>query len=441
MKPILKVLMVLLFAAAVPLEAQVVPEATSPRTIPINGNLSYSARYSQTDDTYPGGHGGQVAVLSGDFSYSTNSERKPFTVTFGGGDSWIISGTPYNTGPYENLALSQGLVGEHWSIQLSDNVNYRTGAPVVGFAGVPGTGEPITGPTPPTNETILTLNASVVDNDANVEYNYKLNAFSTVSAGGGYTVMNYPNGNGIDIDSVLANLEWTQRLNARNTLLGQYAYDHFSYPNADSSFDLNTPTVQWQHTWTRTINSNISVGPQWLSSSGSSSTGTGQTGIGPVQSSTGVSIDASVADNTRMGGATLAYQRGANGGGGYLYGGKIENVNATFNHQFGRQVESQFTLEFTGGYRHTSSLISPTANGGTGGSALGAYTGDISSDYGSVQATRALGRYFSVNASFTATEQSLQSQNTPVTGNALNGLWRVISFGFGYTPQPIHLRH
>jgi hypothetical protein len=442
MKAILKVLIGLLFGAAIPLQAQVAPEATSPRTIPINGNLSYSARYSQTDQSYPGGVGGQEAIVSGDFAYSTNSERKPFSITFGGGDSWVLSGTAYNSGPYENLTLTQGLVAQRWSIQLSDNVSYRTGAPIVGFAGEAGSGETSTGPTQPpgpTDETVLTLNASVVNNTVNGEYNYKLNPFSTVSAGGGYSVLNYPNNNGIDIDNVLANVEWTQRLNARNTLVGQYAYSHFTYPDAGASFNMNTPTVQWQHTWTRTITSNISVGPQWLTPSGSGSTGTGQTGIGPVQSSTGVSIDTSIADNTHLGAATVAYDHGTNGGGGYLIGGKMDSVTAAFNHQFGRQVTSQLSLEFTGGYRHNSSLISPTAGGG-GGTGIGVFTGDISSEYGSVQATRALGRNFSVNASFTGTEQSF-GQSTQPTGTALNGLWRVISFGFGYTPQPIHLRH
>ena len=428
-----KALIVLCIGAALPLAAQVAPEATGPPTIPITGNLSYAARYSQTDQSYPGGIGGQVAILSGDFSYSTNNERKPFSVTFGGGDSWVITGAPYNSGPYENLTLSQGLAGQHWSIQLSDNISYRQGAPEAG------TGDTISGTistTPPAEQTILTLNDSVVNNMVNASYSYKLSGFSTVNAGGGYSLIRYPNGNGIDIDSVMADMGWTQRLNARNTVVGQYAYSHYTYPGTTSSFDLNTPTIQWQRKWTRTINSNISVGPQWLTSSGTSQSASGQ-----AQSSTGISIDSSIADDTRFGGMTLVYSHGANGGGGYLYGGKMDSVVGSFNHEFGRRIGSQLTLEFTGGYRRTSSLISPASTSGGTGTGIGAFAGNITSEYGAVQATRSLGRNFSVNASFTATEQSYLTQSAPATGNALNGLWRVIGFGFGYTPQPLHLRH
>ena len=238
MKPILKVLnSVLSFAAAVRLEAQVAPEATSGHTIPINGIVSYAVRYSQSGNYYPGGNGGQMAVVSGDFTYATNSERKPFSIVFGGGDNWVLTGTPYNSGPYENLLLSQGLAGEHWSIQLSDNVSYLTGAPIDGFAGVPGTGEPISQPNPPTDQTVVTINDSVVNNMANAGYSYKLNGFSTVNFSGGYSLLRYTGGGaGIDNNGVMANMGWTQRFSARNTVIGQYAFGHFTYPGSDASF-------------------------------------------------------------------------------------------------------------------------------------------------------------------------------------------------------------
>jgi hypothetical protein len=451
MKPILKLWIVLLLGAAIPLAAQVAPEATSRPTIPISGNLTYSVRYSQGWDIYPGGAGGSVGTVSGDFGYSTNGERMPFSITFGGGDSWVFTGTPYNTGPYENLALSQALIGGRWSIHLGDSISYRKGAPEEGFAGVPGTGEPISQPNPtPTDETIETLNEAVVNNDASVGYNYKLNASSTVSVGGGYGLLHFTNGNGngngngIDSDSLSVNLEFTQRLNARNSLVGSYGWGQFGYTGADFTFDVNDATIGWQRTWNRTISSSVAFGPEWLSSSGSipiSLTG-GSTTSSPVPSSYGYSANAKISYNTRLGGAGLSYSHGVSGGSGYLYGGEQDSVAGSFSHQFGRQVASQLSVGFSGGYRRISSLISQAAaSGGTGETTDGIFTGDITSEYGSVQATRALGRNFSVNAGFSMTEQSFLTQSAPATGDVLNGLWEVISFGVGYTPQPKHLRH
>ena len=138
----------------------------------------------------------------------------------------------------------------------------------------------------------------------------------------------------------------------------------------------------------------------------------------------------------------MDYSHGVGGGGGYFYGGKSDSLTAGLNHQFGRQIASQISLEFTGGFRRTSSLISPTATGEGTVPVHWDFPGDISSEFGAVQATRALGRDFSVNGSYTATEQSYaQTQGAQAAVNALNGLWQVIGFGVGFTPQPIHLRH
>jgi len=441
----------IVLGVAVAAKAQVAPEATSGPVIPLSGNLSYAARYSQTIQSFPGGVNGQNAMVTGDFSYTSANERTPFTVTIGAGDSWVISGTSYNNGPFENLAISQGLAGARWSIHLGDTVNYLTGAPVEGFAGVPGTGEPISEPTPPSDETIQTVNATVINNAANFGYSYKVSAFSTVNANVGYSLIRYPNDNGIESDDLSVTASWAQRLNARSTVTGSYAYSHFNYIDADLGFNVNTPTFQWQYTLNPKVSWKISGGPQFLNPSGSNaseSSGSGSGGTGAVpedeeHSSIGASIAASISYETRWGGASVTYNRGIDSGGGYLYGGKSDSLVGTFDHQFGHRVESQLSVALSAGYRNTSSVFDTADSGGSGSPILDGISGDIVSEYGAVQATRALGRNFSANASFTATEQGYPAQNSnnPATGYALNGLWRVISFGIGYTPQPIHLRH
>jgi len=426
-------------------KAQVAPEGISPRKLSISGTLTYSARYSQMADFYNGSTG-QTASISGNFGYSTTSERAPFAVTIGAGDSWTISGATFDSGPYETLSLSQGIVGQHWSLQLSDSVSYFPGSPITGFSGEPGTGAPISQPAPPTEASILTLNTTMVNNGANAECSYKVSGFTTLSGGGGWSVLRYLDGNGLDTDSTSANLAWRRRLDARDSLTGQYTFSRYSYPDASIAIDLNSPTVGWQRTWTRTVSTTVAVGPQWINSSVSAlaASSGGTPALTQVPSSTGISAIASISDKTRFGQAGLSYVHGVMGGGGYTYGGVTDDVTGTFSRQFGRQIGSQATIELTGGYAHTSSLLSVPVFIGQTTTNLG-FNGDITAKYGAAQATRSLGRHFSAFASYTGTVQTQTSTaqllNTQTPANVLNGLWQVISFGIGFTPPQIHLRH
>jgi hypothetical protein len=57
--------------------------------------------------------------------------------------------------------------------------------------------------------------------------------------------------------------------------------------------------------------------------------------------------------------------------------------------------------------------------------------------YGGAAATRRLGRYITIFANYTATEQSSSSA---LPTNAISGLSQVIGFGIGYSPREMHLR-
>ncbi len=408
-------------------KAQVEPEATSPLKLGISGTLSYSARYMQMADFYAGGTS-QMANLSGNFGYSTTSERHPTSLTFGAGDSWTLSGQDFNSGPYVSLSVSQSVAGQHWSLQLSDSVDYHKGVPI---------DQP--NPTSSTAEPILTLNTSMVNNDVTATYSYKLSAFSTLSAGGGYNQLYYPDGNGISTNGLLANAGLNHRLDARNSLFGEYSFSRYSYSgsnvtidaNADISIDVNTAVAGWQRTWTRRVSTSVSAGPQWVTFNASipapSSTPPPST---PVPGFIGYSVNASATDTSELGAASLTYSHGVNGGGGYLNGAEVDDIMGSFSRHFGRQVRSQFTMTLSGGYRRTDAL-SPLTSAGLGAQ------GDYDSKYGNAQATRSLGRLFSAYAGYTATSQSSTS---PASNVPLNGLFQTISFGIGFTPPQIHLR-
>jgi len=399
-------LLAFLFTVAIAAYAQTSPEATAGTAV-----LNYSARYSQSAQFYGGTLGNsQNAVLSGNVDYANGFQRRPFTLTFGGGYSWNIAGMSYGNGLFENLSISQGIVGRKWNFQISDDISYLKEAPVTGFSGVPGTGEPISGSNPPpqSSQTILTLNTRSVNNAVNAEYEHNLNFATTFSVGGTSELLRYPDGNGLDTDSQSANAGFTRRLNARNSLSGQYTFGYFGYPGNNptqpiSGLKTSTALVGFQREWNRRITTNVSVGPEWINSSNSA----------VLPSSTTVAANASANGHFRFGSASLSYSRATSGGGGLLVGGEVDTVSAGFAREFVRKL----SVNLTGGYMRTSGL---------------ANQGEYDGKFGAAMATLRLSRYFTAFASYTGTDQSTPSS---VSGNALNGLWQVASFGIGYSPR------
>lgn len=413
-------LLAFLFTVATAAHAQTAPEATAGTAV-----LQYSARYGQSAEFLPGILGdSQNAVLSGNLDYANGFKRRPFTLTFGGGYSWNIAGTSFGNGLFENLSISQGIVGRKWNIQVSDDISYLKESPVTGFSGVPGTGEPISGTnsTPPSSQTILTVNTRSVNNAVNGEYEHNLNFATTFSIGGTSELLRYPDGNGLDTDSQSANAGFTRRLNARNSLSGQYSFSYFGYPGNNatqpiSGLKTSTVLVGFQREWNRRITTNVSAGPEWIDSSDSA----------VLPSSTTVAANASANGHFRFGSASLSYSRATSGGGGYLVGGEVDSVSAGFAREFVRKL----SINLTGGYTRTSGLTNQSTSG-SGKANQGEYDGK----FGAAMATLRLSKYLTAFASYTGTDQSTPSFSS---SNTLSGLWQVASFGIGYSPREKHV--
>jgi hypothetical protein len=226
---------------------------------------------------------------------------------------------------------------------------------------------------------------------------------TTLSAGGSSELRRYPDGNGLNVNTQKAYARYKRRLNARNSLTSDYHFSHFSYPDYGLSFNSNTVLFGFTRLWTAKISTSLSGGPQWISSSYSTY----------FPSSTGVSVNAGAFYKFRILSAGLTYNRGVNDGGGFLFGAEADTVALVLSRQFGRTLD----VGFHGSYRRTSGLVN---NGVTDGKFAG------------VQASRRLGRFFSVFASYTASDQSSSST---LPGNVENNLLQVIGFGMGYSPR------
>jgi len=410
MKSTLK-LLAFFFAVGGTASAQVAPAATGPGGLAAASKLDYALRYSESAQFITGQSSWQTATASGSINYASGNERSPFSLEYGGGYNWTLNGPAYESGQFHHLYLSQGAVFRRWSFTVSDSVSYLPMSPTTGFSGIAGTGEPIGGsnPAPPTSQTILALNTHAVENIANGEVTHDFSHATSLSAGGTSGVLRYPDGNGLDTDFATGNATFTRHLNGRNALFGTYQYSDFSYPGYNLDFQTNKGYLGYGYRWTRNLESNISAGPQWVSGSNAAA----------VPSSTNLAMDANIDYHLRFTSAGASYDRGTNGGGGYMFGSRIDSIFGHFSRQFGMNM----TFDLTGGYQRTAGL-----NGGA----------TISGKFGGAEATWRLGRNVIVFANYTGTDQSSTSA---LPANALGTLMQTIGFGVGYSPRGMNRKH
>ena len=388
--------------------AQVVPAATGPETIPAGRSLEYAVRYGQTaqfSTTFP------TMVLgtgSGSVTFINGSERRPFTAEYSGGYTWTISGPGFETGQFHRLFLTQGVNSKRWKATISDDASYLPQAPTTGFSGIPGTGEPIgvINPAPASGQSILTLNTHAVENNGSGSLEFVLSNATTISAGGDSQLLRYPDGDGLDTDAISANATIVRALNGRDSLSATYVYADFTYPQYLVTFETNSGLLGYRHKWARNLTTNIAAGPQSLKSSI------------VIPSSINVTVNASVDYLLRFSSFDMSYNRGTNGGAGYLFGAQVDSVAGNFSHEFG----TDWTIGLTGGYLRTAGLSN---------------NGVTNSIFGGAEGTWRISRQIIAFANYTGTTQSSTSA---LPSTALNQLMQTIGFGIGYSPRPKRVR-
>jgi hypothetical protein len=304
------------------------------------------------------------------------------------------------------LYLSQGINWRKWKFAVGDSASYLPQAPTTGFVGIPGFGEPIgvTNPTPGSSQSILTLNTHAVENFATGSLEHNLNAATTFGASGSSILLRYPNGDGLNTNTVSATGTVVRLLNGRNSVSGTYLYSNFSYPSYNVTFETNTGLFGYQHKWTRSLVTDFSAGPEWISSAYSS----------VVPASTDVRVTATLTYLMRFGSMGLNYTRGTNGGGGYVFGGEVDTFTGNYSRQFGTNL----TMGLTGGYQRTATLNNAGTTKGV---------------FGGAQATWRIGRDMIAFGNYTGVDQS---STTALPSNVLNQLMQTIGFGVGYSPRP-----
>ena len=407
-------LLAVFLVAGAAARAQVVPAVEGPTGLPVSGTLHYDLRYTQTAQFY-GGLTEQMGTASGEAAYANTSAVLPFAMVYSGGDTWTLSGPSEETGVFQHMLVSQGLVRRDWTLRLMDDVSYMPQAPVTGFSGIPGVGNLPGEPGQP-SQPILTLNTRSVYNTVSPDFTHTFGHATSLDFGAGYSILRFPDNNGLDTDSVQADGQMTRRLDARNTLTGQYVYGYTSFPGYSVlTMDTQSALFGYQHVWNRQFKTSVAAGPEWVQSSDNLL----------VPPSMNITVNANATYDLRSStSATVSYNRATTGGAGEATEVDIRNddVNGGITQQFGRN----WTVSATGAYMRTQGLFLQLDQ-----------TVATNAEFGGVSATRRLSRYFTVFANYTAIQQS---SNFGLSANVVNGLSQVVGFGVGYSPRDINLK-
>jgi hypothetical protein len=381
----------------------------------ISGTLHFDLRYSQTAQFYQN-ETTQSAIASGDAAYASPSLTRPTSFVYSGGDMWNFSGNNGESGVFQHLTVSQGFLMRDWTFMLTDDVSYMPQSPTTGFSGIPGVGSLPSSST--SSQSILTLNSRSVYNTVTASYTQRLNHATSLSLNGNYEIMRFPDGNGLESNQWQVGPQITRRLNARNSIFGQYSYSRSSFPGY--TVTMNTQSAQFggQRNWSRRLSTSASAGPEWVQGSDSAQ----------IPSSSGLEVNANATYQAKSTTASLIYSQATQASAGALasFGTRNYDTTAGLTRQLGRDL----SVNATAAYMRTRGLDVVNATNSK-------YTGVTNSEYGGVSATRRLGRYFDLFASYTA---SKQLSSSVLSAKAINGVSQTVTFGIGYSPREMHFR-
>jgi hypothetical protein len=379
------------------LHAQVAPAGTGVAT-----NFGYVLRYAQTGHFSESLQNWQTATPSGEVNVRNGRRKSPFVLIYAGGYTWTMTGpSQYSTGFFQRLSLHQVLSGGRWKARLGNDVSYRPEAPLTGFSGIPGTGEPIGEPSPPPGQSILTLGTHALDNLATGELTRALSPVYSVTVGVNYDLLFFPDSNGLDTNHLFTHTELARQIGRRSSVFGEYIFNRFSYPGVNLTTNANVVMAGYEHAFSRRFHANLAGGPGWVTSSNNT----------VVPDSTMVNANAGLDYQMPGGSAFVRYSRSTSGGSGYLLGELNDIVDAGYSRMFAQT----FTFEVVGGYRRIQPLNK---------SAI------IQSEMGAVQGSWRFGPHLSGFANFTMIGQASAG---PLPPNAVSGLLENISFGIAYS--------
>jgi hypothetical protein len=272
---------------------------------------------------------------------------------------------------------------------------------------------------------VLTYSGNRIANYLSGGIERRLTGKTSISGSGSWSVLHFLDENaGLDTTTVSGQVALNHRIDARNSASlsavyatydtnGIYATLPAGFPSNNVTYETKGVNVSYSRQWTRLLATDVSAGPQWISSSSAQL----------IPDSLNFYANAGLSYTRQLMNFNMRYSHGVNGGSGVQAGAIADNFNASVGRNFGRQWAGSASFA----YSHTTGLLALFPNAGP------ALNGATDTEYGTLQVTHGFTRTISGYASYTAQNQSLNYVLS--TQNAFSGLSHTFGIGITWAPQ------
>ncbi|WP_260703637.1 hypothetical protein [Edaphobacter flagellatus] len=405
--------------------------AAGPRISWLDGTVHYGL--SATELLQFGYYGANnvtsTTALSGNVGYANLSQTHPFMMLYSGGV--LIGQGGQGTTTFQNIALSQSLVKGRWILGVNDSFSYLPQSPTAGVSGIAGVGQigtvPIQGPSYGPTGGVLTYSGNRIGNTVGGDIERLLTGRTSISGQGSWSVLHFIDDNaGLDTTTTTGQVALNHRFDLRNSASLSGVYSTYNttglfqnlpgFPRNNVTYQTKGLNATYQRMWTRSLSTNISAGPQWISSSAAQL----------VPNRLNAYVDAGLNYNRELTNYGIHYNHGVNAGSGTFAGAEADSISASVNHTFNRYWAASAWVNYT---RTTGLLV--TAPGGV------ATNGAVNTEYGTIQVTHGFTRTISGYVSYSAQNQDVNS--SLASQNIFSGLSHTVGFGVSWTPRSTRL--
>jgi hypothetical protein len=319
---------------------------------------------------------------------------------------------------FQDLALSQEILGGRWTLRFRDDMSF---SPQATFGGLD-TGGPSNyalnsllssiQPSLAPGQTILTGRSSRLDNTALGEVDYALNRRSSVTFTGSYGLLHFLGPGYIDSQVVSGRAGYNYSLSPRDQISVIYGYSRTSFRGIPGTIDTDMAQLAFGRKVTGRLAWQVAGGPQILRYNGFGTSATHQLSW---------NVNSALSYAMRRTGYSLTYSHGMTSGSGVIFGAETNNITASISHSFTRfwsgGIEGGYALN---SYLHTTSTT----------------TGRFSNWFGGLNLGRQVGRHmwFSLNYGFQ--EQNANGVVCQVASCGFAGLRQVVGITMRWHPMP-----
>jgi hypothetical protein len=416
---------------AVPVQTETPAGTTTPRLAWVDGTVHYALSGSEILQFgyYGNGNLTSATALSGLVGYTSLSGVHPTSLLFSGGV--IVGQGGQGTSTFQNVAISQSLIGKRWALNVMDSFSFLPQSPVTGVAGVPGINtpgtSPIDGPSQGPAGGVLTYSGNRISNMLSGTVERRLTGRTSISGSGAWSLLHFMDkNNGLDTSMTTGQAGINHQINLRSSVSLSAVYSTFDltnvlnlfppgFPAGEITYQTKGVNLAYTRLWTRSLSTDVSAGPMWIQTSAAQL----------IPNRLNFYLSGGANYNRRLSNYSVRYMHGVNGGSGVQPGALSDTVSLTAGRTFNARWVGSASLVYT----RTSGLLAISP-----GNSVDSIT---NTEYGVLQLTHGFSRTLSGYASYTLQNQSF-NQGVLVP-NAFNGMSHIFAIGISWTPRATRL--